>query len=103
MRQAPGSGVLDPMVRLLVRLGAYCAGTMFICLLAFAAGTAHFDSTCDEDDPEVNECDLGAVEGFMWSTVAFLGCGVVAGVNEAVLSDRRARDRRRRSASAVRP
>src|SRR4051812_23369437 len=84
------------MARFLARLAAYCAGTVLVCLVAFPLGVEHFDSTCDPHDPEVTECDLGAVEGFEWSVIAFVGCLVAAGVNEAVLADSRARDRRPR-------
>jgi hypothetical protein len=91
------------MTRFLVRLAGYCAITLLACVVAFAAGVTHFDSTCDPDDPEVTECDLAGVEGLAWAITTFFGCVVAAGVNEAVLADRRACARKRPSRAGVRP
>jgi len=76
------------------RIFAYVACTGLAVVIAFSIGVSHFDSICDEDDPEVTECDLGAVYGFLASFWTLVGCLAVVVVIELALAVRRHRSRR---------
>jgi hypothetical protein len=78
---------------IVARVLLYVLLVPFVCVVAFNLGVDHFDSNCDEDDPEVTECDLGAVEGFFWAAATLGGATVAVAVNEVQLAVRRRRRR----------
>jgi hypothetical protein len=77
------------------RVFFYVLCTTLATVIAFSIGVDHFDSSCDENDPEVTECDLGAVYGFAAGFSSFLVCVAVVVVIEVVLAVRRHGERRR--------
>src|SRR5687768_3686781 len=70
----------------------YLSMTCLTIVLAFFLGVARFDSICDESDPEVTECDLGAIWGFGWAAAALCLCAIGIIVSEGCLRSRRRRD-----------
>ena len=73
------------------RILAYLVFGGLATLVAFSLGVAHFDSICDEDDPEVTECDLGVVYGFFASFWTLVVCLTAVVVIELALAVRRRR------------
>ena len=78
-------------VPIVERLLTYLAAIAVLVIIGGTLGAAHFDRICDESDPEVTECDVGAVYALVGGVVAFVACVVVAVLVEGALWVRRRR------------
>ncbi|MEV8371285.1 hypothetical protein AB0P21_01010 [Kribbella sp. NPDC056861] len=74
--------------RWLVRVAAYLCGTAVLTYFAFFAGIDHYDS---QHDCLNYDCDLGGLEGMVWSMVAIGLCALIAVTVEVTLWIRRRR------------
>jgi hypothetical protein len=70
------------------RLAGYVVTSAAVAYVAFQVGAQRYDSTyCD--GPDVGDCDLGGLQGLVWSVVAVLVVLVVVAVAEVALAVRR--------------